>query len=60
MTGRQRMIGGTGLVLCGALLLLAGTIDVGVGVAIGIVGIAVLAQRDGQGASDRADRDARP
>lgn len=45
---RDQTILGMGLAICGALLLLSGTISDGVGLAIGIIGIAVLGNRPGK------------
>ena len=52
LSRRDQTILGIGISLCGALFLLSGTIAAGVGIAIGIVGIAVLGTRPAAGSDD--------
>jgi len=52
LSRRDQTILGIGISLCGALLVLSATIADGVGIAIGIVGIAVLGSRPAAGSDD--------
>lgn len=45
LSRRDQTILGFGVSVCGALLLLSGTIADGIGIAVGIAGIATLANR---------------
>lgn len=52
LSRRDQTILGIGISLCGALFLLSGTIADGVGIVLGIVGIAVLGSRPAAGSDD--------
>lgn len=52
LSRRDQTILGIGISLCGALFLLSGTIADGVGIVLGIVGIAVLGSRRAAGSDD--------
>jgi len=60
LSRRDQTILGIGISLCGALLVLSATIADGVGIAIGIVGIAVLGSRPTAGSDDGDERASQP
>lgn len=55
---RNQTILGLGVCVCGALLLLSGTVADGIGLAVGVAGIAVLANRPAE--ESDASRDDTP